>query len=247
MKKKLIKRILLILCSLLLLSVGGFAYYVVSGTAEASPQAVTALEPDENILVSTGDWLTFTPTTQTPTTGFVFYTGGLVDHQAYAPQLRAIAAEGYLVIAPDLPLNLAFFNINAAKEIINTYPNIEKWAVGGHSLGGVAAAQFASEHSQLVDGLALWASYPNGDLSNQPLSVVSIYGTADGLLSPEELDNSRTNLPPSTEFVAIEGGNHAQFGSYGPQDGDNPAQITAAEQLAQVTAAMSDFLSRIGR
>ncbi len=245
--KNFVKVTLTVVFSLLLLGVGGFTYYVVSGTAEAAPQALNALESTTAVEVSSGDWLTFTPTAQSPTTAFIFYSGGLVERDAYAPQLHAIAAEGYLVIAPELLLNLAFFDSNAAAEIISAYPEIETWAIGGHSLGGVAAAQFASEHPDLIDGLALWASYPNGDLSDQQLAVVSIYGTADGLVSQEDLDTSRANLPASAEFVAIEGGNHAQFGSYGPQDGDNPAQITTEEQLAEITAVMSDFLSKIGR
>jgi hypothetical protein len=29
--------------------------------------------------------------------------------------------------------------------------------------------------------------------------------------------------------VSIEGGNHAQFGWYGPQEGDNPATISREE------------------
>ena len=39
------------------------------------------------------------------------------------------------------------------------------------------------------------------------------------------------------EFV-IEGGNHAQFGSYGPQSGDGEAQISPAEQWRQTVEAI---------
>jgi hypothetical protein len=40
----------------------------------------------------------------------------------------------------------------------------------------------------------------------------------------------------------IEGGNHAQFGSYGPQEGDKPATISPEEQWEQVAAATVEFL-----
>ena len=43
--------------------------------------------------------------------------------------------------------------------------------------------------------------------------------------------------------VEIEGGNHAQFGNYGPQKGDLPAAISAAEQQAQAVEAISDFIA----
>ena len=33
-------------------------------------------------------------------------------------------------------------------------------------------------------------------------------------------------LPPGTRFIPIEGGNHAQFGWYGDQNGDNPVSYT---------------------
>ncbi len=48
-------------------------------------------------------------------------------------------------------------------------------------------------------------------------------GTRDGLTSVDEIDESRSRLPSPTDFVAIDGGNHAQFGGYG----DNPATVSA--------------------
>lgn len=45
-------------------------------------------------------------------------------------------------------------------------------------------------------------------------------------------------------IVEIEGGNHAQFGNYGPQKGDAPAQITAEEQQRQTVAAVEAFLAQ---
>ena len=39
----------------------------------------------------------------------------------------------------------------------------------------------------------------------------------------------------------IEGGNHSQFGSYGMQDGDTPAQITPEQQVEASTAAIAEM------
>ena len=44
--------------------------------------------------------------------------------------------------------------------------------------------------------------------------------------------------------VEIDGGNHAQFGSYGLQRGDPPAEITPQEQQARTVEAISDFLAQ---
>ena len=196
----------------------------------------------------TGDkWLVFAPKQTTPTTGFIFYPGGLVDPRAYAPPVHAIAAEGYLVVIVPMPLNLAVFGSGKATNVINAFPEIEQWVIGGHSLGGTMAGQYAAQNSGNVSGLGLWASYPaeSNNLSNNNLKVVSVYGTNDGLVTPENIDHSRALLPPDTEFVAIEGGNHAQFGWYGPQDGDNSAAISRLAQQEQTVTASLSLLNQI--
>jgi pimeloyl-ACP methyl ester carboxylesterase len=140
-----------------------------------------------------------------------------------------------------MPLNLAFFAPHRAQSVIQAFPGITHWAVGGHSLGGAMAARFAYQHASAVDGLVLWAAYPaeNNSLADRQLAVVSIYGAQDGLATVEKVSASRPLLPSDTRWVPVEGGNHAQFGWYGPQVGDNPARITtAAQQQATVAATL---------
>lgn len=48
----------------------------------------------------------------------------------------------------------------------------------------------------------------------------------------------------TTNTVPIEGGNHAQFGDYGPQKGDLPAAISAQEQQAQTVTAVAEFIEQ---
>ena len=50
---------------------------------------------------------------------------------------------------------------------------------------------------------------------------MTIHGTNDGLVSTKQIDDSLKLLPPSTVRVEINGANHAQFGWYGSQSGDN--------------------------
>jgi hypothetical protein len=52
-------------------------------------------------------------------------------------------------------------------------------------------------------------------------------------------------LPPTTTYVAIEGGNHAGFGWYGPQAGDNPATISVAVQSRQIQLATIALLDQV--
>ena len=44
--------------------------------------------------------------------------------------------------------------------------------------------------------------------------------------------------------MEIQGGNHAQFGNYGPQKGDAPATISAEEQQARTVEAVAEFIAR---
>jgi len=211
------------------------------------PEAIAALQSDAQVNVSTEPWLQFQPNQQMPTTGFIFYPGARVDPRAYAPQAHAIAAQGYLVVIVPMPLNLAVFGSGRASSVIQAYPNIENWVIGGHSLGGSMAALYAYNHNDQIDGIVFWASYPasSNDLSGSTIKVTSIYATLDGLATQDKIDASRKLLPADTTWVQIVGGNHAQFGWYGPQPGDNPATISRVEQQAQAVQSTLDLLNTV--
>jgi dienelactone hydrolase len=217
-----------------------FIWYSAPRPTEAI--ALEALESDDQVSVETGKWIVFSPADQHPTVGFIFYPGGKVQAEAYAPTLRAIAAEGYLVVAVPMPLNNAAYGVEKALDVIAAYPEIKAWALGGHSLGGSMSVRFIFENQRQVDGLVLWAAYPsrNNDISTFDLPVLSIYGSEDGGLGRIERNASR--LPADTVTVRIEGGNHAQFGYYGLQNRDGQALISREEQQAQIIQATVDFL-----
>jgi hypothetical protein len=241
-----LRLLLLILVVVLLLLIGGFVVWASTPPAPM-PAAIAALESDERVTVQSGDWITFLPAQTTPTTGFIFYPGGRVDARSYAVPLRAIAEAGYLVALVPVPLNLAFFGIENADAVIAAYPEISNWVIGGHSLGGAMAGRYAYDHADTIDGLVLWASFVEEDfsLAARDLSVASIYGTLDGLASVESVEASRATLPADAQLVAIEGGNHAQFGDYGNQAGDRPATISRADQQAQAVAATVELLQNL--
>jgi len=199
------------------------------------------------VQVSDQDWLSFWPEEQAADTGLILYPGGRVDPRAYAPAAKAIARQGYPVVIVPAPFNLAVFSPNKADRVRQAYPNIERWVVGGHSLGGAMAARFSYDNPDQVAGLLLWAAYPaeSNDLSGFDLAVSSIYGTQDGLATLDKIEASRPLLPPDTRWVAIEGGNHAQFGWYGPQSGDNPAGISQEAQQEQIVEASLNLLDQV--
>jgi hypothetical protein len=241
-----LKRSALIIFASLLIIVGSFILWA-NSTNPIMPEAQVALESDEAVSVTQGNYIGFMPN-ETPLGGYILYPGGRVDARAYAPLARAIAEQGYYVAIVYAPLNLAFFGINAADAVIADHPEIDTWSVGGHSLGGVAAALYAESHPETIDGLVIMASFPanNALASNDNLQVVSIYGTNDGLASSQNILNSADELPANTQFVAIEGGNHEQFGYYGDQDGDGEPTITRAEQLNLIVETTLQLLERAG-
>ena len=209
-----------------------------------APEAFAGLRSDEHVTVRVDDFIVFQPTRKRITTAFLFYPGGRVDYRSYALPLHKIAAEGYLVILLPVRLNLALFDARSADRAIPAFPEIQHWVVGGHSLGGVAAALYATKNKNL-DGVVFWASYPaNDSLKDSGIKVLSVYGTLD-ISDTARFEESRLNLPDDTEYVVIEGGNHAQFGDYGFQPGDNEATITRLEQQKQVVDATVKFLKKI--
>lgn len=224
-----------VLIGLLVVVLVGSAGFVLWASNPAQPmaQALAAMQGSDTVIVVEGDWITFQPMGESLSTGFIFYPGGLVDARAYAPQALAIAERGYPVIIVPMPLNLAVFGANRANDVMAAFPEIERWVIGGHSLGGAMAANYTRSHPSAVEGLVFWAAFPanNDSLADQAdLVAYSIYGTLDGLATPEEVRGAAPMLPPSATFIPIEGGNHAQFGWYGDQSGDNPATISRADQ-----------------
>lgn len=240
-------KVLIVIAVVLLAVFAGFVIW-----AETPPvpmtEAYAALLSDSSVTVMQGQWLVFEPNAANYTTGFIFYPGGRINPVSYAPYAHQIAAQGYLVVIVPMPLNLAVFSINSANNVIAAYPNITHWAIGGHSLGGTMAVQYIQDNPGKVQGLALWTAYPPSgvNLSGANISAVTIHGTKDGLVSNQQITDSLKQLPPNTVRVDIVGGNHAQFGWYGPQSGDNPASISREQQQNITVNATVQMLSKLG-
>lgn len=211
--------------------VAGCAFYV-NDYYRALPEALAVVaEPAEGIIVTEekNDRIVFEP--EDAKAGLIFYPGGKVQYEAYAPLMEALAEEGILCVLLHMPANLAVLDMNAAEGITAEYPDIEKWYIGGHSLGGSMAASYAAKNTEELEGVILLASYSTAALQNSGLEVVSIYGSNDGVLNLEKYDKYRENLPEDFKEEVIEGGNHAYFGKYGFQEGDGEATIANENQI----------------
>ncbi len=200
--------------------------YRADGTALAC--MATATEVDGTIVFASED----------PIAGMVFYPGGKVEPESYAPLMQKLAENKILSVLVPMPANLAVFGMDKADGIIEDYPEVENWYMAGHSLGGSMAASYIADHASDFDGLILLAAYSTEDLTATDLCVLSIYGDCDGVLNLESYEAYKSNLPNDFSEVILEGGCHAYFGSYGEQDGDGTSSITRDEQIEKTVEAI---------
>lgn len=161
--------------------------------------------------------------------GLIFYPGGKVEEEAYIPLMEEVAAEGFTCILVRMPVRLAVLDAGAAERVMEAFPDITEWYLGGHSLGGAMAADYAAGHGEQIQGLVLLGAYAAKPLPAD-MKVLSVYGSKDNVLNREKYASCRSNLPKDTREYVIEGGNHAGFGWYGAQEGDGEARITPQEQ-----------------
>lgn len=229
------KRIAVILILLLLAAAAGVAFRLYTGEYyRAETQDYAATEENENYLVF-GE--------RDSTCGLIFYPGAKVEERAYSPILSMLADSGICCVAVKMPYHLAVLRPDAAEKIMEEIPTVERWYIGGHSLGGAMAADFAAENGQKFSGLVLLAAYPTKELGDLP--VLSVYGSEDGVLNREKYENALTYAVSLKEYV-IAGGNHAGFGAYGEQKGDGGAEITKEEQWQKTVSYILEFLQETG-
>ena len=232
-------KILIVFFVFILVVIGAFLVYV-SDYYRADDLAIEAASLGEGIDIScTNGALVFDP--GNADTALIFYPGGKVEYLAYEPLMIAIARQGILCILPKMPFNLAVFDMNAADTYISDYPEILHWYLGGHSLGGSMAASYTSKNIDNVEGLVLLASYSTADMSSADIRVLSIYGSNDGVLNKESYQSNKSNLPADLTEEVLKGGNHAGFGSYGPQKGDGSADISAEQQQSEAAQVVAVF------
>lgn len=244
------KRMLLWIAIVLIILIGGGYGALRWMTYAPSQAALQALSSGATVTVEDEKgWIALSPsdTTALMSPSVIFYPGALVAPESYAPWAEQVARAGHRVYIVKMPLNLAVLGQNKADEIINAHPN-ETFVIGGHSLGGAMAARYAAEenHAAKLAGVFFLAAYADdkGSLRDTGLPALQLTGSSDGVLTWQTWEADKTNLPADkTTYVSIEGGNHAQFGSYGHQRGDNTASISEEEQHKQIATALVSWLA----
>ena len=219
------------LLAILVLTAGGFFWYL-SDYYRAEGVALEVLATEDHLEVR--DDLTILSLSYPTDTATIFYPGAKVEGAAYLSLLDRLRQTGLTCILAEMPFHLAIFDVNAAEDVMAQFPDIRHWYLAGHSMGGAMASQFAAKHPDKVDGLILLGAYIYGDYP--PKDTLTVYGSLN--------QSVEDKIDYTENVVEIRGGNHAQFGNYGPQKGDLPAEITPAEQQAQTAEAVIAFIAQ---
>lgn len=176
----------------------------------------------------------------------VFYPGGLVRPQAYEWLGRALAAHGVETWIPVMPFDLAVTGIDRADAIIAHVGRGVPVVIGGHSLGGAMASDYASRHASLLKGMVLCGAYPAGNVTvSASWPALSLRGGNDQVASSADVEGGMARLPAGSQLVTIDGSVHAFFGRYGPQAGDGTPTVSRATAEQAIVAAITTYLATI--
>jgi hypothetical protein len=203
--------------------------------------------------------------------GLVLFPGALLEHRAYGVIAGKLAAEGMVVLVPNceparLPTSILGANADWVVETLaeikdKHHLTVQEWSVGGHSLGGHAAAAMIDKISDdIISKLVMWGVHmlPGLNLRNSTAQTLLVTASEDGFRFPDEGSadhlfqklparvNSLDDSTASTTFwYEIKGGNHAGFANYGPQNYskvDGNRTISLDEQHKQIVQVVSRFL-----
>ena len=221
-------------------------YMNIKDVYEAQNSALAATESNSQVTVERGDAaLAFRPVEGMGDTGFIFYPGGKVEYEAYAPLMQQMAQRGIFCVLVEMPFELAILEKSAAGVYPADYPEITNWVIGGHDMGGRMAASYAAKNAESLSGLVLLGAYSSKDLTQSCLPVLSITAELDTVVDENKMERNRENLPEDTLEKTIAGGNHSGFGDYGLQEKDTQATITAAQQQEQTAQIIADWIAAL--
>lgn len=195
--------------------------------------------------------------------GLLFYPGGLVDSHVYDQLLSQFTAENNIkTVVVKEPSNLAVLDIEAGIDVIKDYPEITRWVLAGHSLGGSMAAATIYSNPDVFEGLIFMDSYPadSNSLKDWNGVVLSLFSSIEKISDDDRMQQTLDLIPPATWLTdesrvypsaesnysvihQINGGSHSYFGTYGPQDGDYTPTITREEFHTEVLDYMNEFFT----
>ncbi|MEA4969805.1 MAG: alpha/beta hydrolase [Candidatus Pelethousia sp.] len=172
--------------------------------------------------------------------GFIIFSGAKADEKGYAYIAKLLHDEGHTVVIPEVPFHLSAFGTNHGFEIMAANPEIEKWFLIGHSVGGVPISRIAAQKPANLQGLAFVASIMSTDLSELDISAIHIMASNDNFYSEANRANEHLEyLPKHSVITTIQGASHQGFAAVHGRDGGGT--ISWKEQQEQTVRLILDF------
>jgi hypothetical protein len=226
--------------SALIFTIWLFYSYQSKGVSESLLQDSNEIKVEQS-----RDYFLFTPVKESKDV-VIFYPGAMVDPKAYVPICRKISDNNIKVYLIKMPWRLASKGYNIPKQLRLFTDTTKTYILAGHSQGAKMAAQFVYENPALIDKLVLIGTTHPRDLSlaHSKIPIMKIYSSKDGVANEKGVMDNKSKLPATAKFVKIEGANHAQFGYYGFQLGDNPATISREQQQTETLKQVIEFIKR---
>ena len=243
-KHKMLKRIFLALCIFVVGCLAAFGIYLSNYHAGDADALAAMSSPSEGVhVVATDETIAFVPENSIKA-GIVYYPGMKIRGEAYSVMADSLASDGYLCVLVNMPLNMSVLNPDVALTIVDEWPEVKDWYIGGHSMGGQVAQKCALNHPGTFKGVITVARQLDFDFSDSTIAVLGVYGSNDKICTLEEVaeDEVLTNNDCYTEVI-LDGGCHGYFGNYGFQRWDGEPTITREEQMQATVDAILEFLN----
>jgi hypothetical protein len=232
-KKKRWKRMLLCVLAIFI-AVIVFALFYYNKALPEALQIADTMEKSGNDYYFNGD----------SNVGFIIFSGSKVDEKAYAYMAKLLHEAGHTVVIPNFPIHMSALGTNHGIEIMDENPNIEKWFLIGHSIGGLPISRIAAQNPPKLQGVAFLASYMIMDLSDLDISAIRILASNDEVMDKKRMEEHLDYLPQNSISAVIEGANHQGFGAYAsPFNRNGEATISWKEQQEQAIHMILDFFS----
>lgn len=237
--KKIVKIIKIALfggLSLLLLMIAGLFFYTSDSYIPLTSMYEEIEKLDRSGIEVIDDFDQISYLVAQPKKNIVIVPGGKVKPDSYRYLAVRLALEGFDVTIVKTVFDLAILTPNyGARFLRDDLENV----VIGHSLGGTVGSLFSAADER-VGEIVFLASYPIADVTQKRALIIT--GEFDSVLDQSSLLESVDFLPDHSVYYEIAGGNHAQFGWYGPQTGDSEATIDTLSQQDIIIQEIINFI-----
>lgn len=176
--------------------------------------------------------------------GFIIFSGAKTDERGYSYIAKLLNNKGHTVVIPKIKFHMSILEEQHGLDIINKNPQIDKWFLIGHSLGGLPISQIASKQPAKLEGIAFLASYMIINLSDTNISAIRITASEDEIMNKKKMEENLNYLPKDSESIEISGANHTGFSATNSLSRDGKATMTWKEQQEYTVKLILDFFNK---